>query len=337
LAEYWDPAFTDTVVRVPSVAAACPSGTTPDVRGSNPELRPTIRYGNPSNQAAVFDTRLGRIVLLDRFAETWVFDVCANSWIEMHADRDGVAAYTGDLVYDIDSDTTIALGNLEYYDSDFNAWHSVSSKGHTNGREWKRGAVYDPISGLVIVAHQTERYSEGADEMQLSLSSYDVDTDTWNLIGETDVHLWSFLIGYSTTIDRLIFATFDNDSSADEQSTSLVDPRTGRTTLVNTPSPDIFSAWGAWYPYAYGVDGAVLVVDDGGFDQVHFGEGDICVFDPETRSWGDCPIDSIDGPKWGLENAAKVYDPINERLVFVLTNGNVWAVDLDTGDWTELL
>jgi hypothetical protein len=289
-------------------------------------------------------------MLLDSFGETWVFDVCTNSWIEMHADVDGwflpterrfddegrLATYSGDLVYDTDSDRTIAFGNLGYYDSDSNAWHSLSSKGYMEGRGGKRGAIYDPMSGLVIVAHQVERYGEEADEMPLSLSSYDVDTDTWNLLGETDVHLWSFLIGYSATIDRLIFSTFDNNPAADDQTSSLVDPRTGRTTLLDTPSPDLFSAWGAWYPYAYGVDGAVLIVE-GGNDQEPFGRGTVCVFDLETRSWGDCPIDLMDGPKRGLENAAKVYDPINERLVFVLNTGTVWAVDLDTGDWTELL
>ena len=143
LTESWNPALTDTVARVPPIAATCPSGTTPNVRGSNPELRPAISSGNPSNQAAAFDTRLGRIVLLDRFGETWVFDVCTNSWIEMHADVDGwflpterrfdddgsLATYSGDLVYDNDSDRTIAFGNLGYYDSDSNAWHSLSSKG----------------------------------------------------------------------------------------------------------------------------------------------------------------------------------------------------------------
>jgi hypothetical protein len=213
----------------------------------------------------------------------------------------------------------------------------LSSKGYIKGRDNKRGAVYDPVSGLVIVAH----HSDTSEADGISLSSYDVDTDTWTALGATDVHPWSFLVGYSSETDELIFTGgWTGPAGSETPITALVDPRTGITTVLDTPTPDIFAPWGAWYPYAVGVDGAVLFdpidgvpADD---DDVPFGDGNVCRFDTRVRTWDECPIDSADGPRRSLENAAKVYDPINERLVFVLTSGDVWAVDLDTGEWTEL-
>jgi hypothetical protein len=216
----------------------------------------------------------------------------------------------------------------------------MSSRGYTEGRQHKRGAIYDPVSGLIVVAHQTETYGE--DEAGLSLSSFDVDTNTWVLIGETNVHPWAFLIGYSASTDRLIFNEpgpgHNNQTDDNAPRTWLVDLRTGDAvrldeTTNDVPAPDIFAPWGAWYPYAAGVDGAVLI----DMEEPAFGEGDVCVFDPDAPSWGTCSIDSDNGPQRDLTNAAKVYDPINERLVFILATGDVWAVDLDTGDWTRLL
>lgn len=351
VAEGWNPILAESIAAAPPAVATCPSSADPNEAGADPAHRPGV---SPMNQGAVFDTRLGRIVAIDRLGETWMFDVCTNAWIEMNADvaewlprtelrfdEDGILGQpTGDLVYDIDSDRTVAFGNLGAYDSDTNTWTEMPSRGYTEGRHHKQGAVYDPVSGLIIVAHQAETY--GDDAAILSLSSFDVDTETWDLIGETNVHPWAFLIGYSTSTDRLIFNEpgpgHNNQTDDNAPRTWLVNPRTGATTRLDesnldVPAPDVFAPWGTWYPYAVGVDGAVLIDSE----DPRFGEGNICVFDPQALSWGTCPIDSNDGPQRDLTNAAKVYDPINERLVFILMTGDVWAVDLDTGDWTRLL
>ena len=349
----WDPVLTEVTARPVEALRECPSGTNPDARGPDTTDRPGNFLGNPSNQAAVFDALRGLIVVIDGSGETWTFDVCRNSWTAMAANTDAwllpferrfdddgsrLAVYTGDLAYDVDSDRTIAFGNLGAYDYDTNAWVGLSSEGKVKDRDMVRGTVYDPVSGLVIVAHTIEvpDVQEFERDPVLALSSFDVDTDTWNLIGELDVMPWGFLIGYSASADRLIFIEpgpgADNQTPDNIPRTFLVDPRTGRTTDVIRPSPDIFAPWGAWYPYAVGVDGAAVV----DIYEPFFGQGDVCLFRGDTLGWDSCAIDSIDGPKRSLENAPSVYDPVNERLVFILNTGDVWAVDLETGVWIEL-
>ena len=287
VAEGWNPILAESIAAAPPLAATCPPRANPDEAGADPDLRPGI---SPTNQGAVFDTRLGRIVTVDRIGETWMFDVCTNTWIEMTADatawlpgtefrfdEDGnLGQPTGDLVYDIDSDRTVAFGNLGAYDSGTNTWTDMSSRGYTEGRQHKRGAIYDPVSGLIVVAHQTETYGE--DEAGLSLSSFDVDTNTWVLIGETNVHPWAFLIGYSASTDRLIFNEpgpgHNNQTDDNAPRTWLVNPRTGATTRLDesnlvVPAPDVFAPWGTWYPYAVGVDGAVLIDSEDPLSLIH--------------------------------------------------------------------
>jgi hypothetical protein len=73
----------------------------------------------------------------------------------------------------------------------------------------------------------------------------------------------------------------------------------------------------------------------------------ICVFDPDTLDWQTC-FDPADGPVprplygWG----AIVGDSINNRLILInaqtgsaepFGRDDVWAIDLDTGEWTEIL
>ena len=42
------------------------------------------------------------------------------------------------------------------------------------------------------------------------------------------------------------------------------------------------------------------------------------------------------GPFRTADTAAKVYDPVNDRLVVIYPDGDVWAVTTDTGKWIEL-
>jgi hypothetical protein len=88
------------------------------------------------------------------------------------------------------------------------------------------------------------------------------------------------------------------------------------------------------------VDGAVLIDENNaerfGNDSP-FGLGDLCRFDPGVRGWDDCPIDTSDGPQIGAGQAAMAYDTINERLVLIFLTHAVWAVDLETGTWIQLL
>ncbi len=136
--------------------------------------------GPQGHRAAVFDTHAGRIVFIDRSGETWTFDVCTNTWQAMDPAFVPATTYAyvsrGQLVYDIDSDRTIAFGprNVYAYDAASNTWTRRSFPVDRDlGAAWP-GAVYDPISGLVLL-----QFDDGM------LVAYDVDTDTWTEIGVT--------------------------------------------------------------------------------------------------------------------------------------------------------
>jgi hypothetical protein len=358
-AESWNPIMTEKVATTSPVAATCPVGANPDKAGSDLQITPRLTSSIASNQPAVFDSHLGRIVLVDGIGDTWTFDVCTNTWQQMHADDeswqspmdsrfDGIELRSrpGDLVYDVDSDVTIALGNIGAYDAESNTWSKLDSNLRTgpSSRDSLRGAVYDPVSGLVIVALRVAPDSE-----QITLKAFDVETDTWTHLGKVEVLPWSFLVGYSEQTDELIFNSIFNgrpsESDDDTAETALVNPRNGSTTVLDAPAPEIFSPWGLWYPYATGVDGAVLIDDndiqnsnDGQFgNDSPFGFGDVCQFDTGVRSWDNCPIDTSDGPHISAEQAAMAYDTINERLVVIFRTGAVWAADLDNGTWIQLL
>ena len=315
----------------------CPDGTDPNLPGPIDQVRPG--EGPWNNHAAVFDTRQGRIVYLDEAGETWTFDVCTNTWHAMNPTGSPyedwrVSREFGELVYDIDSDRTIAFGPyfVSVYNANTNTW-TQQSETPSNGWSYGRpgfGTVYDPVSGLVIV--QTE---EGP-------VAYDVDTDTWtplgqlwcsqNMVYDADSEQWSpadpapgctpFLIGHSTDSDQLVFLGFQDGGL-------LVDPRTGASTHLDEPPGGVMGGFGS-FRYATSGDTAYT-----------YGER-VCRLDPDTFHW-DCTPRSDPGAMPG----AMVYDPINARIV-VINNfcctwpgssvlDDVWAVDMDTGERVELL
>jgi hypothetical protein len=338
----WNPILRSTTASPTPAAAVCPIGTDPDEPGRS-EPHPT--GAPPANQDAVFDAATGRIVYLDGVGETWTFNVCSNTWMAMDADDEDwqfpverrldsggeLLSPPGNLVYDVDSNVTIALGRLGVYDAETNTWTRRNQPIGT--MVGYRGAVYDPVSGLVITAGVMSDY---LDDDGLGLFAYDVESDTWTSIGTIDADPpWVFLVGYSSAEDQLIFhgPDADDENRQGGSMTVLVDPRTGVATSIGDPEWDVFAPWGSWYPYAYGVDGAVIA--DTGRDRSR-GTGDVCTFDPLTRSWDDCTIDTSGGPQRAADSASMVYDAVNDRLVVIYGDGDVWAVALGTGEWTAL-
>ena len=109
-------------VVAPSVgpAFACPPGSTPDKPGP-------VAQARPPEGPMVFDRESGRIVLVgqpeDGGTETWAFDVCTNTWTRMRPDREPPPG-TGQLVYDVDSDLTIASDGARMwaYDLEADTW-----------------------------------------------------------------------------------------------------------------------------------------------------------------------------------------------------------------------
>ncbi|MDH3193531.1 MAG: hypothetical protein OEM40_04335, partial [Acidimicrobiia bacterium] len=311
---------------------------TPNKAGPVDQARPLGAQW--SNQAAAFDAAMGRVVFLDGSGETWTFDVCTNTWQLMNPEYriesglvspDDPDGWLGQLVYDVDSDRTIAFrGNsVAVYDSQTNTWTlRVQPSEYDTGIPGS-GAIYHPGSGLVVV--QTG---------ESGLVAYDVDTNTWTPIGQVE---WTeqvppYLVGYQPETEQLVFL-----GGFDERG-MLVDAQSGE---VNESAPlegGVFAGFGR-FDFATGGDSAHVVrpLDGNG--------GDVCRLDPTNLAW-EC-ISMTNGPTGfgqgpGLLSAS-VYDPINSRIVLLYGyadgfNGqrfhevnDIWAVDISAGQWAQLL
>jgi len=326
--DQWSSVLATTSASTAPPAAICPQGTDPNAPGPVDQARPG--EGPQGYQAAVFDTHAGRIVFIDRSGETWTFDVCTNTWQAMDPAFVPATTYAyvsrGQLVYDIDSDRTIAFGprNVYAYDAASNTWTRRSFPVDRDlGAAWP-GAVYDPISGLVLL-----QFDDGM------LVAYDVDTDTWTEIGvtsepreitsegQTETSNPPYLVGHVAQADRLAFLRH-----AVPGHSKLVNPRTGEATDLADPP----GAAGLFGPFSYATGG----------DTAYTNTGDLCRLEPVTFTW-ECSFTTA----LGVSPSALVYDPINTRVVAISntyrtstsTNvtDNVLAIDSTTGDTVELL
>ncbi|MCB2224156.1 MAG: hypothetical protein KQH83_08275 [Actinobacteria bacterium] len=327
----WDPVLATTVAGTPPAAAECPAGSDPDAAGPADQDRPPS--GARSNQTAAFDLHAGRIVYVIAEmdgaweqvpAQTWTFDVCANTWQRM--DPGGDPSLPGNLVYDVDSDRTIsfATGTVGVYDATTDTW---TRRDRPAGFRGDGGAVYDPVSGLVVV----QLYRDDA----VAIAAYDVDSDRWTLVGSQSRPTGASLVGYAAGIDRLVLQGYDvsqRDTSRFPGPTGgLLDPRTGEVTLLPEPGPRIVGGFGA-YVYATGTDTAVILTEGAG----------VCRFGRTTLRWDHC-VQPVEG---FAAYDAMVFDPIAHRLVLIhglsgawwtSTTDGVWAIDLDDGGWHRLV
>jgi hypothetical protein len=345
----WNPILATTRAKPAPPAATCPAGTDPNAPGPVGRERPEA--GWKGNLAAVFDQHAGRIVFVDTFGETWTFDVCTSTWHRMNPTGAMIGELSAGLVYDVDSDRTVALGfeQVSIYDANTNTWIQAPNDalGFGDGRFSPMGAAYDPVSGLILTTRQIW-WGEPAEEAGFwELLAYDVDSNTWTLIGTishepTEAERsgndgqWLELLGYSSTLDRLVF-------SSGTEETVLVDPRTGESVGISTDTPVVDLVWPG---RVYGPANDTVYVS-GHPGLMRPGDLVICGFDTNALMWMDC----FDTPA-ELNNhrhavyAAMVGDPINRRLILIngvggswwaIATDDVWAVDLDTGEWTELL
>ena len=326
----WDPILATTRAGPTTAAAACPAEADPDRAGSATQDRPAAGWAGLL--AGAFDSQTGRIVYLDETRETWTFDVCTNGWTQMGPTGDIPGELGAGLVYDADSDVTVAFGygSTFVYDAGANTW----TRQDISPIEWPAGAAYDPISGLIVTTELTDSY--------LDAWAYDVDADTWTPIGRlwegSEDYVWFELLGYSPEADRLIFASVEN-------LTALVDPRTGTKTIIETRTPAVSFGWpkaqyGPAADTTFVAEG--VTVDSGVFD-AQFSD-QICGFEIDTSAWTLCH--PMPGDSTYASFAAMVGDPINDRLVvlhgvygnfWALSDDGVWAIALDTGEITELL
>jgi len=340
----WNPILATNKAQAAPPAATCPPGSDPSSPGMADQARPDPSYAG--NQAAAFDRHTGRIVYVDAANETWTFDVCTNTWQQMNPTGSPERYPGGVLVYDADSDRVISLRSTSSsaYDPNTNTWTPISDReampgDHPTGSWIVNGAVYDPVSGLVVA-----QYDQLETDLTV-LNAYDVDTDRWTRVGSLDGQAWRNLIGYAPQTDRLIFAGYGGSGGMDMGDDTgdryyavgpplVVDPRTGTATATERGAPII----GGYSIISYAAATETAYVQTRPDNQ-------ICWFDPGTLTWDNCleadyPPD-VEGQGFG----AMVGDPINDRLVFINPGWNpdsdqslpVWAVDLDTAEWTQLL
>ena len=336
-ADGWSPILAETRAGPAPPAATCPSGTDPSTPGPASQSRPEAEWAGV--QAGAFNTHTGRILYVDTLGKTWTFDVCTNTWEQVRPDGAMLGSLSGGMVYDIDSDVTVAFawGAVSAYDATTNTW--VSRRAFPGTSPF--GAVYDPLSGLIVTTSFEGEEGSTTNPTRLEAWAFDVDADTWTYLGrlrvEGDEPVWEDLLGYSPELDRLIFGSLGDV-------TALVDPRSGERTELATPTPGVGFGWpmaqfgpaGNTVFVARGVTRTDMIVDQF--------EDQICGFDPETSAWSRC-FGMPGGPKYAAYGAM-VGDPINNRLVlihgiygnfWVDSDDAVWTIDLDTGKTTELL
>jgi len=320
VSEEWNPILAEARAKAAPPTATCPEGTDPNTPGPADQQRPAP--GPWNNQSAVFDRHAGRVVFVDEGGETWTFDVCTNTWQQTDATWDAYSLHMGELVYDVDSDRTVAVGQggLAVYDVNTNAWTPRSAPA---GLEFEAGApglgtVYDPSSGLILLLTD-----DG------TLVAYDLESDEWTPIGPIGdpSDYPPFMVGYQADIDGLIFLAFQGSGS-------VVDLRDGSSTTLGGPRGGVAGGFGS-FTYATGGDTAYVWSDRP------------CRLEDGTQGW-TCASTTADGaPSLNPLPSAMVVDPINERLILFHDScclwpgspntDDVWAIDMETGEWTQLL
>lgn len=304
---------------------ACPPGSTPDEPGPADQARPE------GDSATVLDRGAGRLVTLTATAtrtETWTFDVCTNTWTQMHPNREPSGFDGVQLVYDIDSDVTVGLvgGMVWAYDLAADTW---TEKGAAPIDATLR--AYDPVSGLIVAT----RADDPSFARPVELWSYDVATDMWVPIRQASpapAADRSVALAFDAFVDRLIAYAVNGST----HETWLLDLRTGTWAQAGSDTPTIHILWGmAPFPPA-------IAYDEAAKRTVVLGMGRMAAYDATADRWEVLTggIDPESGPlrfgpssQWGLD----VYDPVNERLVSGGQAGSLWAFEPATRRWTVLL
>jgi hypothetical protein len=261
-----------------------------------------------------FDRQAGRLIALMSVVDgprTWSFDVCTNTWTQMHPDREPPASESARLVYDIDSDTTVLVfsASVWAYDLEADAW-TEKGLAPIDAPIW----AYDPVSGLVVAFHAGEPWS------------YDVETDTWTPIHQAN---WSaegpFAEGpfaYDTSVDRIV---------AFRGERRLFDVRTGVWATAAAETPVVIAG--------YGMSPPEIAYDEAAERTVFIGNWRLAAYDASADRWEI--VTDLTGDSGGVP-LPMVYDSVNRRLVgwgrgWMVGQGGMVAVDLLTREWTVLL
>ena len=346
-----------TIAKPVEPAATCPAGSSPDSAGPLDQAR-RPRGSAPWLRAAM-DLQSGRIVAVadaSGEAETWTFDVCTNTWSLMKPTGRSPSTGVRTLVYDTDSDVVVSIGqSVAAYDVETDTWTQRGAAPSSND-SFRGDAVYDPVSGLIVV-----RLLESSE-----MWAFDVDDDTWTQIRQgamsppgdpamsTGPSFSHQHFAYDAATDRIVLYLSDGRhgpgvwDGAGTEMTWTYDLRAGEWTVEDTVTPELTTGYFSLGSMAY---------DDAARRTVITGDGVVAAYDAALHDWEivwQSPAESnAYGRGTGVHHrigAAVVYDPINDRIVvmggqarmldenpFWVQMDDVWAFDVGTGTWTELL
>jgi len=330
---------------------ACPAGTNPGEPGPAGQARPVWGQANVPEMA--FDSKHGKLVAIADDG-TWTFDVCTNTWAQLHPSIQPPGANS--LVYDVDSALTVASDNARRmwaYDLEANTW---TEKGRAPFDTWVFGDIrlwfYQPSSGLVV-ALEDDRLD---DTLGSAPWGYDVEADRWTQLRKgTPVVIGSHyeFFAYERSADR-VDAYVSVWGSAGrlgdwlfDARMWLYDVRTGTWSRTGALAPPVFNA--GWWGFSPGIG-----YDEAAEQTVMLGQGYLATYDATADRWETL----FEAPSEGApatcgtrpecrQMPSMVYDPVNERLIVYgghtsTVGGEVWpdglmAFDTQTGDWTVLL
>jgi hypothetical protein len=302
----------------------CPPGSNPDEPGPVDQARPAEEWS-----ATAFDRRAGRLVVVTNAGngvETWTFDVCTNTWTQMHPNLEPPSfEYAAQLVYDVDSDVTIwvSSGKVWAYDLQANTWTEKGIGPTEESSMVNYFLAYDPVSGLVVAAP----YSEP----QPTWWNYEVETDTWTPIRWANAGpAEGVVIAYDASVDRLVAYGEGAAGGGSPYETWLLDNRSGAWSRSAAERP----------PVAGWLTAPRIVYDEAAERTLIFMRDPLTAYDAAADRW---EILARPETPWDEVPSEYVYDAVNRRLVGWRVGGNlnqetaVVAFDLTTREWTVLL
>lgn len=337
--------------------ATCPPGSDPDAPGPIDQERPANVDG-----AQAFDRHAGRIIVLANDEQprprTWTFDACSNTWQRMDPPEEPGWDDPVTLVYDADSDRTIAFARNRVWSYDLSAdrWTKEGElPGSMNfiagwGYGDRTAAVYHHPSGLVIVYDRDSTWA------------YDVETDTWTEVAQTPdpsrpagsgLPHGVTAVAYDRDRNLLLAAVAVPDGFLDDtglRSESqyrswladavleiwAFDPATGSWRLAPSQVPaGVLWSRDGWF---YGPVSRVAFDEASGVTVYMSADGWVEAYDGQ-RSWRAFPADGSmgDGTDVRCDSVDPVYDPLHGRIVCQVYGGGVSAFATATGQWTWLL
>jgi hypothetical protein len=292
--------------------------------------------------AAAFDRAAGKIAYLavvDDLRETWLFDVCTNTWSLAQQGADPTASF-GAAIYDPVVELMILVDHetVWTYDLPTNTWTQRQAP---------------PFSGMGPVRLAFDAGAGRAVALLLDhpypMWSYDAVADRWHPIeregapARTEGRTHT-LFTYDGGVDRLFAYGL---RLGDEDYGELFDEASGTWEPTGTPRGFSYGGYISW--------GGEIVYDEAAGRTVLSSDGRVIAYDAAADRWetlydpvaDDGSVDPSRYPQ-GMHNRL-LYDPINEHIVLVggdvrvpdpviwAPRDDVWAFDARTREWMELL